>query len=503
MTAADPLFHYKVVRYINHLERLYWAFIWTGSCQDARESLATLTNQIKVLAPREELIRKGRIVPSGVADSIQVRLEYMQAVQQTCQNNIQLIGSADVARIFSLLNYGYLDKALAEWERRFSSVAARLQGYPGGSILVGAEGQLLYQQARDVRITMLIYKYPRSVYVPCLSKGLLTRDPGTDLTLLNLANSLDTNKSNNKTSGTRIDPLLPEISARSLYMRALYLSGRYTESARIAREIASSPDNKDLLVKEFLACTQLCGSATRNPCGAEKVFDDLLKNTQGSSQPQDQYNNPPPTVTGQPQQIKPSTAKTVYSTGKILSSRLCRLSRNTASDALSLRYGKVLTTQATFSALKRYFDMTNLDGSGNGFKSKLKAGRAQSILPWFGSLPPAPVDEILSFVPTRKLNFVSQVGIEGFPIIQQQGENNPQSQSAGNAKIFVLGKEYTADILTKSNGPGTTQPLTKIVNGVFRLNLNEKRNTVSQRSGEERREERGAAERGGEERDED
>lgn len=522
LTAADPLFHYKVVRYINHLERLFWAFIWTGSCQDARESLATLTNQIKVLAPREELVRKGRIVPPGVADSIQFRLEYMQAIQQTCQNNIQLIGSADVARIFSLLNYGYLDKAVAEWQRRFSSVAARLQGYPGGSILVGAEGQLLYQQARDVRITLLIYKYPRAVYVPCLSKGLLTRDPGTDLTLLNLAHSLDTNKSTNNTN-TRIDPLLPEISARSLYMRALYLSGRYTESARIAREIATSPDNNDLLVKEFMACTQLCGSTTRNPCGAEKAFDDLLKSrntqnssqtqTQGQGQAQDQYNNPPPIATDQQQQIKTSkstaTAKTVYSTGKILSSRLCRLSRNTASDALSLRYGKVLTTQATFSAFKRYFDMMNLDGSGgdgDGVDSKLKAGRAQSILPWFGSLPPAPVDEILSFIPTRKLNFVSQVGIEGFPIIQPQGENGSksQTQTAGNAKIFVLGKEYTADILTKSNGPETTQPLTKIVNGVFRLNLNEKGNTVSrqvapsERGGEEQGREREREEQGGE-----
>jgi hypothetical protein len=486
LTAADPLFHHKVIGYMNHLERLFWAFIWTGSCQDARESLVTLTNQIKVLAPRDEMIKKGRIVPPGVADSIQVRLEYMQAVQQTCQSNIQLIGSADVARIFSLLNYGFLDKALNEWQRRYSSVAARLQGYPGGSILSGGEGQLLYQQARSVRITLLIYKYPRSVYVPCLSKGLLTRDPGTDLALLNLAESLDANKSSTNTS-TRIDPLIPEMSARSLYMRALYLSGRYRESDRIAREIASSPENNDLLVREFLACSQLCGSATRNPCAAEKAFNDLLNsNPQGVQQgsQQDQYDNPssssspPPQQQQQQEQVKPSTAKAVYSTGKILSSRLCRLSRNTASDALSLRYGKVLTTQTTFSALKRYFDMMEIDiyggGGGGGVKSKLKAGRAQSILPWFGSLPPAPVDEILSFVPTRKLNFVSQVGIDGFPIIQpspeQQGDtNNANLNSQGNAKIFVLGKEYSSDILTKSNDPGNTQPLVKNLNGMFQL----------------------------------
>lgn len=478
LTASNSLFHHKVIDYINHLERLFWAFTWTGSCQDARESLATLTNQVKVLAPREEMIKKGRIVPPGVSDSIQIRLEYMQAVQQTCQSNIQLIGSSDVARIFSLLNYGFLDKALAEWQRRYSSVAARLQGYPGGSILNGGEGQLLYQQARSVRITLLIYKYPRSVYVPCLSKGLLTRDPATDLTLLNLAESLDVNKSSNST-GTRIDPLIPEMSARSLYMRALYLSGRYTESARIAREIASAQDNNDLLVREFLACTQLCGSATRNPCAAQKAYEELLRPGQETAQnmSQEQLQGQPPSQQQQPgqqqQQVKPSTAKTVYTTGQILSSRLCRLSRNTASDALSLRYGKVLTTQATFSALKRYFDMLNFDdvNSTRKWKSKLKGGWSESVLPWFSSLPPAPVDEILSFVPTRKLNFVSQVGINGVPIIQStptsQLDNNNSQQ--GNANIFVLGKEYPMDILTRSNGPGNTQPLVTNSNGIFQL----------------------------------
>jgi hypothetical protein len=84
------------------------------------------------------------------------------------------------------------------------------------------------------------------------------------------------------------------------------------------------------------------------------------------------------------------------------------------------------------------------------------------------------VDEILSFVPTRKLNFVSQVGIDGFPIIQpspeQQGDtNNANLNSQGNAKIFVLGKEYSSDILTKSNDPGNTQPLVKNLNGMFQL----------------------------------
>jgi hypothetical protein len=176
------------------------------------------------------------------------------------------------------------------------------------------------------------------------------------------------------------------MSARSLYMRALYLSGRYRESDRIAREIASSPENNDLLVREFLACTQLCGSATRNPCAAEKAFNNLLNsNPQGVQQgsQQDQYDNPsssssssssspPPQQQQQQEQVKPSTAKAVYSTGKILSSRLCRLSRNTASDALSLRYGKVLTTQATFSALKRYFDMMEIDIYGGGRNSFLR-----------------------------------------------------------------------------------------------------------------------------------
>lgn len=491
-SAIEDLFAPKVVAYINHLERLFWAFTWTGSCQDSREVLATLTNQIKVLGPRDELVRKGRRVPSGLADSLQVRLEYLQAIQQRCQSNFAFTGSADVAHIFSLLNYNHLDEALSEWERRFSTVAARLQGYPGGSILVGKEGQFLYQQARDVRIALLIYKYPRSIYVPCLSKGLLTRDPATDLTLLNLTHSLDT-RSKKKNTSTSIDPLIPEMSARSLYMRALYLSGRFVEAARVAREIAAV-SGSDNLVDEFLGCTQLCGSATRNPCEAEKTFDKLIsansqgasgnsqtntsdtsgysQNTSGYSQTNtsDTYaqttsDSNTQTTTQNPSKSS-STAATVYAVGKELSSRLCRLSRNTASDALSLRYGKVLTTQATFSALKRIHDANANANSSD--PSKLQGGRAESFLPWFGSMPPAPVDEILSFVPTRKLNFVSHVGIKGIPILKSSTGSDPNT-SGGNADIWVLGKKYPASILTDQAGDGNVQPQTKLVNGIFQL----------------------------------
>ena len=398
----------------------------------------------------------------------------MQAVQQTCQNNMQLTGSADVAHIFSLLNYAHLNEALKEWERRFSSVAARLQGYPSGSIMIDGEGQLLYQQARDVRIALLIYKYPRSIYVPCLSQGLLTRDPSTDLTLLNLAQSLDTRRG----PDTRIDPLIPEMSARSLYMRALYLAGRNVEAAREAREIdALSPSE---LVKEFLACMELCGSATRNPCEAEKTYVKLLgpvnkTTTSGTSTS---------SSTNQKQKEKaPSTANTVYTVGKELSQRLCRLSQNTAADALSLRYGKVLTTQATFSAFKRFADLSrDRSLSSSIIHSKLKPGEAESILPWFGSLPPAPVEEILSFVPTHKLDFVSQVSVKGYPLIQpgKSTTTTATGNQSANDKIMILGQQYNADILTTSETGGpqkgnTEQPKIEVKDGYFQLATKDKK----------------------------
>lgn len=483
--ANGELFSNRVIKYVNHLERLYWAFTWVGSCQDAHEALLTLTNQVKGLGPRDEAVKRGKRVPSGVSESIQIRLEYMQASQQTCQTNMQLAGSAEVAHIFSLLNYRHLDEAFGEWERKYSSVAARLQGYPSGSILSSGEGQLLYQQARDVRIALLIYKYPKSVYVPCLSKGLLTRDPSTDLTLLNLANSLDASKSRE----TRIDPLIPELSARSLYMRALYLSGRYLEASREASEIATlskgSADSSSGLVQEFLACTQLCGTVTRNPCEAEKTYDKLLGggggsensdsvNNTESSENSDSVNNTENSVNSTKKSSSTkSAAGTVYKIGKELSTRLCRLSRNTASDALSLRYGKVLTTQATFSALKRALHPAPT--------SKLQAGEAESILPWFGLLPPAPVDEILSFVPTQKLDFVSQVSINGIPLIKTSDKQSTAAESSNNskdnAKIMVLGKEYSADLLTNSTGSGSgsgsgsglNQPRIQIDKGIFKF----------------------------------
>ena len=81
LSSAAPLFKTRVIKYINHLERLFWAFIWSGSCIDSREALATLTNQIKVLGPRESIARTGKRVPIEITDSVQVRLEYMQAIQ--------------------------------------------------------------------------------------------------------------------------------------------------------------------------------------------------------------------------------------------------------------------------------------------------------------------------------------------------------------------------------------------------------------------------------------
>ena len=478
LAASAPLFEEKVINYVNHLERLFWAFTWVGASQDARQSLATLANQLKTLGPKEKYSKKGKRVPTGVSESIHVRLEYMQAVHASTQNNFQMTGSADVSKIFSLMNYAHLKEALSEWERVYSSVAARLEGYPGGPLLSSGEEQLLYQQARDVRIALLIYKYPRSVYVPCLSKGLLTRDPATDLTLLNLTMSLDDRPTH---GATRIDPMIPEMSARSLYLRALYLAGKDLDASRVARELAALSSNgkgsDGGLVNEFLACVELCGSATRNPCAAEKTYSKLLSGlvptteatTQGSEESGEQQIFASKPVSSEKE--KPSTAKTVYTVGKEMSSRLCRLSRNTAADALSLRYGKVLTTQATFSALKRHAESLIADGPLG--LSKLKAGEAESVLPWFGSLPPAPVDEILSFAPTHKVNYVPQVGIQGVPLITVSGANQGPDNSTANAKandkIFVLGKEYAADILTDSNGKGNSEPKTKLVNQIYQF----------------------------------
>jgi hypothetical protein len=494
LSAAGGLFERSVITYMNHLERLFWAFTWSGSCMEAREVVATLTEQIKSLAPQQARLRRGQRVPTDVADSIQVRLEYMQAVQQRCQNNLQLTGSADVAHIFSLLNYGHLNEALAEWERRFSSVSARLQGYPGGAFVVSGQSQLLYQQARDVRIALLIYKYPKSVYVPCLSKGLLTRDPSTDLTLLNLTHSLDTTHSRGDSSGDNIqsqhssliDPLIPQMSARSLYMRALYLAGHYGKATSVAREISAANPNKEdaQMVHEFLACTQLCGSTTRNPCEAEKTYDSLLKthtqrdtHTQTNSQTGNSQTRDTHSQNHSHAQAHDSS-HVVYTVGKELSSRLCRLSRNTATDALSLRYGKVLTTQATFSAFNRIIQQQQQQQVNEhkqesvGYHSKLEKGQPESILPWFGTLPPAPIDDILSFVPTHKLNFISQVGISGVPLIKASKSAQPSTanpKAANNGKIFVLGHEYDANYLTESNGHGNTQPKTKVKDGYFQL----------------------------------
>lgn len=449
LSSAAPLFRTGVIKYINHLERLFWAYNWSGSCIDSREALATLTNQIKVLGPRESIARTGKRVPIEVTDSVQVRLEYLQAIQLTCQNNLQTTGSADVAHIFTLMNYQHLDEALFEWERKYSSVAARLQGYSGGSAIVGGESQLLYQQARAVRIALLIYKYPRSVYIPCLSRGLLTRDPATDLTLLNLTHSLDT-----RPSGSVFEPLITDMSARSLFMRALYLTGRYTEATGVAREIAAVSGADDL-VDEFLACTQLCGSTTRNPCEAIKLYQKLMRNpANGNKQPASAGNN----------------SKVVYSVGSELSGRLCRLGKNTAADALSLRYGKVLTTQATFSAFKRIIDVNYYSDPDDSIDhSKLQGGQARSVVPWFGSLPPAPVEEIITFIPTRKLNFAIQVSLRGIPAIgsKQQGQ---QGNTGGNGNILVFGKQYNANYLTESNGNGAnTAPKLKEANGYLQF----------------------------------
>lgn len=483
LAAAGDLFDKRVIKYVNHLERLYWAFTWVGACQEAHEIVVTLTNQIKTLGPRGSALKLNKRVPSGVSESIQIRLEYMQAVQQTCQTNLQLTGSADVAHIFTLLNYKHTDEALREWERRYSRVAARLQGYPGETEFV-SNPLLLYQQARDVRIALLIYKYPKSIYVPCLSRGLLTRDPATDLTLLNLAHSLSSRKS----TPTRIDPLLSGLSARSLYMRALYLAGRHPEAVREARELAATGGDSGL-VKEFLACSLLCGSTTRNPCEAEKTYNQLISGASGSIN----ENISGTSRTGNSAKIKSKTSEIVYRVGKELSTRLCRLSRNTASDALSLRYGKVLTTQATFAAFNRVIGGLNEHG--------LRAGEAESVLPWFGSLPPAPVDEILSFVPTTKLNFAPQVGINGIPVIKSSDSsgNTGTTTATANSNILVLGKEYPANLLTESTAASSsesassvTQPKIKIKNGYFQFEKSDGKSSQegTQRESEGQREQR-------------
>ena len=100
-------------------------------------------------------------------------------------------------------------------------------------------------------------------------------------------------------------------------------------------------------------------------------------------------------------------------------------------------------------------------------------------------MPPAPIDEILSFIPTHKLNFVAQVGLNGIPLIKT---STSPAKHNGKDKIFVLGREYSADILKSANGPGATQPQTKLVNGYFQLATDVNKNNNNEEEEEEEEE---------------
>ena len=491
LSASKPLFKQKLIAYLAHLERLYWSFLWIGACREAGDVWKTLVEQLKVLQPRETLLRQGKRVPSDVADSVHQRLQYMQVVLQRCSPNVAVTNSPDAARILSLLQFQHEVDALFSWEHVYSQVAARLEGYPQGpSLIVSGESELLFAQARDVRLAILLYKYPKAVYAPCLGRGLLTGDPNTDLTLLNLAHSIDTSKQL-KGHQQHFSTSVPEVNRRSLYMRAHFIAGDYRVAAQVAREIYGS-NKADELAQAVIACTQLCGTDTRNPCEASSVFSALLSLTTsqpGESQQPQQSQPGESQQSQQPQQQQPQqqkdALKSAYSTGKELSDRLCRLNRNTAADALSLRYGKVLTTQPIFSALQRI--MTEPKGRSR-LTSKLLPGGAESVLPWFGVLPPAPVEDILSFSPVNSGKFVAGVGIRGMPVIKlstgaQAGEESEADSStpqpSGSNKIFVLGKQYDANYL-KEGERGNLQPKIEVKKGIYQFST--PKSTSSQNS---------------------
>ncbi len=514
LSASKPLFKSKLIAYVAHLERLFWAFVWTGACTEARDVSETLASQLQVLKPRKTFVRQGKRVPSDVADSVHQRLQYMQLVIQRCTPNVAVSNSADAARILSLLQFQHIDDAMFSWEHVFSQVAARLEGYPQGPALIASgESELLFAQARDVRLAILLYKYPKAIYAPCLGRGLLTGDANTDLTLMNLAHSIDTS-SRLRGKHLQWSTSVPEMNRRSLYMRAHFIAGDHRGAAQVAREIYGS-NGGDEFAKAMIACTQLCGTSTRNPCESSEIFSQLLSTDARQDNPtqtnhqhnhRENHQESPQTNPQENPQTNPAKTKpalvSAYTTGKELSSRLCRLNRNTAADALSLRYGKVLTTQSLFSALERILHASKSKSKRKSrLTSKLLPGGAESVLPWFGILPPAPIEDILSFSPVNSGDYKTLVGIRGMPIIKLSDENgnsnsndngtnnsnmngngenasssasnsnyNGSNAPAPNSKVYVLGKEYDANYL-KEGERGNLQPKIEVNKGIYQFSI--------------------------------
>jgi len=383
------------VNHVAHLERVFWAAIWANACAEASRALNTLNGQLAVIQRT-----RGRAPGNARLNrALLARFQYMQQLARDCVSSSR--GHEHVGGVLSLLLWEHPTEAFVDWEQRFAGVAASLEGYAPPSAHT-VDAQLMHQEARAARLALLLYRYPRAVYCPCLGRGLLAHAPEHDLTLLNLALSLEARAAMapamrrvQSATAAELDAVGSSHPLRTMYLKALFIAGRYLDAARVASDLlgimdAGTPANGErlALVRAILACTRLCGAESKNPCAAVALYEKLQGSVDARAPAQGAHVQ-------------------AYAAGLGLARASCAMTAQSAApELLSLLYRKVLATDHVFRALNRQAPA----GTATG---RTRHSLVPFQDPWVNVLPVAPAAKILAFAPRVDAVSPAAVVIEG------------------------------------------------------------------------------------------